>query len=220
MFISVKTFDYIIADTHFNHTNMLSYELSRIEQTKLSGYNSFEAMIIDNWNKTINTNTNVLHLGDVAFGDGYKLVEKLNGNITLIIGNHDKKEHIIFYKQQKWKIIDKIVLDIPKAHLVQNQLSKQFSKEQLSNNLLACLVMDIDNKRIMFSHFPVFDNNPYDKKYKKITEVLELIFEITNCDINIHGHTHSKKANKDFCINACLELNNFKPLELISIFNN
>jgi len=27
----------------------------------------------------------------VAFGDGYKLVEKLNGNITLIIGNHDKK---------------------------------------------------------------------------------------------------------------------------------
>ena len=211
-----KMLKYVIADTHFNHTNMLSYEPTRVEQTKINGYKLFENMLIDNWNKTIDKSTEILHLGDVAFSDGYKISEKLNGKVTLIIGNHDKKEHIIFYKQQKWKIIDKIVLDIPKAHLVQNKLFKQFTKEQLSNSLLACLVMNINNKRVMFSHFPVFDNNPYDKKYKKITEVLELIFEITNCDLNIHGHTHSKKANKDFCINACLELNNFQPIDIKS----
>jgi len=66
------------------------------------------------------------------------------------------------------------------------------------------------NKRVIFSHFPIFDDNPYDKKYSIITTILEYIFKETQCNINIHGHTHSKIAKENFCKSACLELNNFE----------
>ncbi len=66
--------------------------------------------MIDTWNDTVRDNDEVLHLGDFAFKDNYKIAEKPKGNITLIVGNHDKKEHIIFYKKLGWKIIENIYL--------------------------------------------------------------------------------------------------------------
>ena len=203
-------FNYITADTHFGHTNINLYEPSRVVKAQIEGYDTFDEYMIDTWNDTVRDNDEVLHLGDFAFKDNYKIAEKLKGNITLLIGNHDKKEHIAFYKKLGWKIIDKIILDIPNAHLIQNKLKKEFSKEELSDPLLACLVCDTNYKRVMFSHFPVFDDNPYDKKYRKITKILEFIFKETKSDINIHGHTHSTKAKEKFCKSACLELNEFQ----------
>lgn len=78
----------IISDTHFNHDIMIKYGIRK--------FKSLEEMnnkIIEEWNKKIDKNDNVIHLGDFAFGDDFKLIEdickKLNGNITLILGNHD-----------------------------------------------------------------------------------------------------------------------------------
>ena len=209
--------DYITADTHFGHSNILDYEPMRLKKAKSMGYDSFDDFMVDIWNDTVQKGDKVLHLGDFAFKDGYKIAQKLNGDITLLIGNHDKRGHVKFYKKLGWKIIDKITLDIPKAHIVVNSLKKEFSKEELSESLLACLVCDLKDKRVMFSHFPVFDDNPYDKKYSKITKVLEYIFKETKCDINFHGHTHSKRAKESFCKSVCLELNDFKICELKSL---
>jgi len=221
-------FDYITADTHFGHANM-NIRPSRMIIAQIDGYDTFDEYLIDIWNETVNENDNILHLGDFAFrkgyqnakeflGDfafrkGYQNAKELKGNITLLIGNHDKKEHIDFYKKLGWKIIDKITFDIPKSHLIQNNLKKEFTKDELDNNLLACLVCDINDKRVMFSHFPVYDDNPYDFKYSEITKILEYIFKETKCDLNIHGHTHSIKAKEEFCKSACLELNNFKLIK-------
>jgi len=205
-------FDYIVADTHFRHTNMNNKPSRKIIARK-NGYSKFDEYLIDTWNKTVNEDDNILHLGDFAFRDGYQNAKELKGNITLLIGNHDKKEHIIYYKKLGWKIINKIILDIPKPHLIQNKLKKEFTKDELNNDLLACLVCDINDKRVMFSHFPVFDDNPYDFKYSEITKVLEYIFKETKCDLNIHGHTHSIKAKEEFCKSACLELNEFKLIK-------
>ena len=203
-------FNYITADTHFGHININLYEPSRMSKAQMEGYDSFDEYMIDTWNETVNEDDNILHLGDFAFKDDYKIAEKLKGNITLVIGNHDKKEHLIFYKKLDWKIIDKITLEIPKPHLILNKLKKEFTKEELDNYLLTCLVCDVNNQRVMFSHFPVFDNNPHDKKYSKITKILEYIFKETKCEINYHGHTHSAGAKEKFCKSACLELNDFK----------
>jgi calcineurin-like phosphoesterase family protein len=211
-------FDYVTADTHFGHTNILLYESSRLQKMMIEGYDSFDEYMIEVWNDTIKPNDKILHLGDFAFANGYKTAKELKGDVTLLVGNHDKKEHINFYKKLDWKIIDKITLDIPKPHIVMNTLENEFTKEELNNPLLACLVCDTKDKRIMFSHFPIFDNNPYDKKYSKITKVLEYIFKETKCDINIHGHTHSHKAKESFCKSACLELNDFNFLTKEDIF--
>jgi calcineurin-like phosphoesterase family protein len=142
-------------------------------------------MIIDEWNKIISSNLTILHLGDVAFKEGYKLAEKLNGKVTLLVGNHDKDTHVTYYKSLGWNIINKIDLQIQNPHKIMNTLNKEFSKEMVQQPLLACLVCDIDNKRVMFSHFPVFDDNPYDVKFSSVTNILNRIFELSNCDINI-----------------------------------
>lgn len=200
----------IIADTHFGHTNILKYEPIRIQKAKMEGYKDFDKFLIDWLNRNIKADDEVLHLGDVAFKDNYKLAKKLNGKITLIKGNHDKEKHIEFYKSIGWKVIEDIkieVEDFDKSYL--EYLKYKYDKKTLSRT--ACLVKDINNKRILFSHYPVFNDNPHDEKYKKVTELLQEVFNICNCDINIHGHTHSYCVNDKRCINACLEANDFNP---------
>ena len=202
----------IIADTHFSHTNLLKYEPSRIQKMQIEGYTNFDNFLVDWLNLHIDKNDNIIHLGDVAFKDGYKYAKKLNGNFTLIKGNHDKQVHLDFYKSIGWRVIEDIQIKIP--HSIHNQL-KRFDKNILAKT--ACLIKDIDNKRILFSHYPIFNDNPYDEKYKPITGILEFLFFSLNCNINIHGHTHSYKIDNKRCINACLEVNDFKPLDMKGI---
>ena len=44
--------------------------------------------IITNWNNTVGRGDDVWHLGD--FGDDMSLVQQLNGNVHLILGNHEE----------------------------------------------------------------------------------------------------------------------------------
>jgi len=68
-----------------------------IEQ-KWRKFSSIEEMndkIISNWNKLIDKEDVVYHLGDVCIGGKIdftkKILPKLNGSITFIRGNHDSK---------------------------------------------------------------------------------------------------------------------------------
>jgi calcineurin-like phosphoesterase family protein len=202
----------IIADTHFGHRNILLYEPIRMQKARMEGYEDFDKFLIDWLNDYIKKDDEVLHLGDVAFKESFKLAEKLNGKITLIKGNYDKQTHLDFYKSIGWKVIEdiQIEIDFDKSYL--EYLKYKYDKKTLSRT--ACLIKDINGKRILFSHYPVFNNNPYDEKYKSISELLKEIFNLCNCDINIHGHTHSYIVNDKRCINACLEANDFKPFEI------
>lgn len=84
----------IVSDTHFNHDKIF----------KERGFSSCKEMdnkIIQAWNKNIDINDKVIHLGDFAFGDDFEYIEniikKLNGKITLILGNHDTSAKIKLY---------------------------------------------------------------------------------------------------------------------------
>lgn len=46
--------------------------------------------MIKNWNSLIQPNDIVYHLGDFAFGDVPLILRRLNGQIHLIVGSHDK----------------------------------------------------------------------------------------------------------------------------------
>jgi calcineurin-like phosphoesterase family protein len=207
-------FDFVIADTHFGHKNILKYEPGRNDVAKKFGYRSFDEMMIDRWNDTISKESKVFHLGDVAFGKGYKGLDLLNGEITLLVGNHDSDNMISHYREFGWSIIDGLVLDIPKSQDYIITIKNAFSTKQLSDRLLCALITDIGDERIFFSHFPLFDDNPYDKKYKDITDVLEVLYLETNSTINIHGHTHSKSAKELFCKSACLERTGYEIKEV------
>jgi calcineurin-like phosphoesterase family protein len=76
---------YLISDTHFNH-----YPKTWNWPARPKGW---EQMIIDNWNKIVPKNGIVIHLGDFGFGDRKKIKKsrnKLNGEIFLLKGNHDR----------------------------------------------------------------------------------------------------------------------------------
>ena len=80
---------WIISDHHFHHKNILKYEDRP--------FNTIEEMnekMIENWNSVINDSNKVFHLGDFCFSnkeDTKSIIDKLNGYIILIKGNHDRK---------------------------------------------------------------------------------------------------------------------------------
>ena len=80
---------YFIADTHFNHENIIRYCNRPFENS-----NEMNEYIINKWNSVVNENDVVYHLGDVGFGNTEELkqlVGRLNGTKILIRGNHDYK---------------------------------------------------------------------------------------------------------------------------------
>lgn len=80
--------DYIISDLHVDHEKILKYENRPFETVK-----EMNEHLIDNWNKVVNPNDRVFLLGDVMFthqpNKVIELLNKLNGNIVIVLGNHD-----------------------------------------------------------------------------------------------------------------------------------
>lgn len=73
--------------SHFGHKNILKY--SNRPYRDVSEMN--EKLILE-WNKNVSPEDLVFHLGDVAMGkrdDAKPIIDRLNGHIVLIPGNHD-----------------------------------------------------------------------------------------------------------------------------------
>lgn len=76
------------SDTHFGHKNIIKYCNRPYETTQ-----EMDESLINNWNKVVDKDDIVFHLGDFAFAPDWRwkeLINKLNGHIYLIIGNHDQ----------------------------------------------------------------------------------------------------------------------------------
>jgi calcineurin-like phosphoesterase family protein len=85
---------YFSSDTHLNHTNIIKY-CSR----PFDSADDMNHTIISQWNETVPSNGRVYHLGDLAFcrddSQFRDIVTKLNGQISLIIGNHDNFKQVM-----------------------------------------------------------------------------------------------------------------------------
>ena len=78
---------FFTSDTHFGDPNII-----RIRKRPFDSIAEMDAAMIANWNSVVKTTDRVYHLGDFAHRDcfnGAEYLEKLNGEIHLIIGNHD-----------------------------------------------------------------------------------------------------------------------------------
>lgn len=108
---------WLISDTHFNHSNILTFENGRGHQ--FSGVDQMNYHMLERWNDTVKPGDIVYHLGDVFFGDKqwFKTFwPKLHGSKRLIVGNHDDVKFLsaggFFQKIMMWRIIPeyKVVL--------------------------------------------------------------------------------------------------------------
>ena len=87
---------WLISDTHFNHTNIIKY----CDRPFHNVHEMNEAMIY-NWNSVVSKGDTICHLGDVGLGNDEQIkniIDRLNGNKILILGNHDLRRGI-----DRWK---------------------------------------------------------------------------------------------------------------------
>lgn len=76
---------YFTSDTHLDHKNIIKYC-----DRPFKNINEMNETIVENWNKIVHPTDTVYHLGDFSFGESIReFVERLNGKIILIKGNHD-----------------------------------------------------------------------------------------------------------------------------------
>ena len=80
---------FFTSDTHFGHENIIKFCNRPFANAK-----EMNETLINNWNRVVGPDDTIFHLGDFAFGGSYlwnNMLDRLNGHIHLIIGNHDRK---------------------------------------------------------------------------------------------------------------------------------
>jgi calcineurin-like phosphoesterase family protein len=80
------------SDTHFHHRGILRYERGEF----FPDLETMNETLIQNWNNNVAEQDLVYHLGDLSFGNPTltgETLSRLNGQIHLIRGNHDRKAH-------------------------------------------------------------------------------------------------------------------------------
>ncbi len=87
---------FFTSDTHFGHINLYGKGHRTLPLPGLESKNAKELcqigdqLIIDNWNAVVGKGDHVYHLGDFAWHNPWHYIGQLNGNIHLILGNHDR----------------------------------------------------------------------------------------------------------------------------------
>lgn len=80
---------FFTSDTHFNHANII-----RFCNRPFRNVEEMNEAIVANWNEVVGENDTVFHLGDFCLGgaaEWTRFLDRLNGRIYLILGNHDLK---------------------------------------------------------------------------------------------------------------------------------
>lgn len=113
---------FLIGDTHFGHTNIIKYKNRPFKSTK-----EMDAHMLNQWNKVVSKDDIVFHLGDFALGlsdtEYASLINRLNGKIYLIQGNHDRKGKNKLRKLGFADVFNKIIVnDYILTHRPQQEL--------------------------------------------------------------------------------------------------
>jgi calcineurin-like phosphoesterase family protein len=149
---------WIIADTHFGHDNMIPY---------CGRPKDFDDQIISNWNKVVQHEDVVIHLGDVIFGQNKdtrlpSIMASLPGKKILCRGNHDPKPGVWYMEHGFDFVCDSFVYDrYLFSHCPITPLPKQANynwQKDINLNIHG----HFHNK---FPTNPNFDNDLYDVKY-------------------------------------------------------
>jgi len=100
---------FVTSDQHFLHRNIIKYDKRPYKNEIDMSWD-----LIKRWNRVVKPKDKVYHLGDLFCGINNRwdlamtILRSLNGNITLIPGNHDYNKNI--YKQEGIEVVGDIYL--------------------------------------------------------------------------------------------------------------
>lgn len=119
--MNVPKFDpervFFTSDTHFCHAAIVNY----CDRPFLTAEEMNEA-IIGNWNSVVRPEDTVFHLGDFGFGPSEKLkdiFQRLNGEIYLIMDNHDFRQTRRVLSMFK-KVHLEMLIEVEKTKIILN----------------------------------------------------------------------------------------------------
>jgi calcineurin-like phosphoesterase family protein len=88
--------NWFTSDTHFYHTNVIAYCNRPFRDVE-----DMNEKLIERWNLMVKPGETIFHLGDFCFAGRSKtrpILERLNGEIILVQGNHDHSAHTRLFK--------------------------------------------------------------------------------------------------------------------------
>ncbi|MGD1003922.1 MAG: 2'-5' RNA ligase family protein [Methanoregulaceae archaeon] len=82
---------YVISDLHLGHANIIKYCSRPFPHDAV---HEMDQILIKNWNYTVKSGDRIFLIGDLCYGPNaktpFEYLQRLNGDIILIQGNHDK----------------------------------------------------------------------------------------------------------------------------------
>ena len=175
---------FIISDTHFFHENIIKYCNRPFQNVR-----DMNATMFNNWNKTVQKNDIVIHLGDISANllnnhNSLKwILNNLNGKKILVKGNHDHCSDNFYYKCSFQKIFEYLEI----------------------NDYFLC-------------HYPCFENSKYkqeiEQKYIDIFKKSKCSKIIHGHNHNNYSNEVSPSWDDGiFRINTSVEVQNYTPME-------
>lgn len=110
---------FFTSDTHFYHGNIIRFCNRPFKDVEM-----MNETIIFNWNNTVGQDDIVFHLGDFCLGgsaEWTKILDRLNGKIYLIIGNHDLKNMRQGYANRFESVAMQMRIEVNKQKIYLNQ---------------------------------------------------------------------------------------------------
>lgn len=96
---------FFTSDTHFGHKNVINFCGRPFRDVK-----EMNERLIKNWNDRVGVQDMVFHCGDVLWFNSRhetkKIMDRLNGTIYIVLGNHDTRKQFELCDPEKIKILD------------------------------------------------------------------------------------------------------------------
>lgn len=109
---------FFTSDTHFNHANIIHFSKRPFKNVE-----QMNEMLIANWNRVVHADDTVFHLGDFCLGgaaEWTRVLDRLNGHIYLILGNHDLKNIRQDYYQRFEYVSMQMFITVGKQAIILN----------------------------------------------------------------------------------------------------
>ena len=109
---------FFTSDSHWRHENIIKY-CGR----PFSSVDEMDEELIRRWNEKVPKDGVVWHLGDVGFAHPQiinDILDRLNGTINLVIGNHDWRRVLSQHSSRFNIIAQQVSMKIGKQHIVLN----------------------------------------------------------------------------------------------------
>lgn len=161
---------YWTSDLHLGHVR-----INELAQRPFTSVEEMNEEIIGRWNDIVKADDEVMVLGDLAMGrfvETMKLVETLNGHISLVPGNHDRV-HPAYQDTRSAKVKE------------WEAMYKDAGIEILSTRITALLERNDSYKFVVASHFPYEPDDLGRAEYDTHRPKNEGRWLL-------HGHTHGR----------------------------